>query len=105
MGVVFANIVNTKFIYYEIESEGVPFVEPEASCGDILVVAGIIEALGEEIIGDLSRLWKVVDAFAYLKLHPTVWSKLVEIVFENKFLRDIQKAKRAYSQLLRGVTR
>ena len=62
MGVVFANIVNTKFIYYEIESEGVPFVEPEASCGDILVVAGIIEALGEEIIGDLSRLWKVVDA-------------------------------------------
>ena len=72
MGVVFANIFNARVIYYEIEIEGAPFVVPEARCGDSLVVAVSMEALDEEIIGELLRLWKPVDALAYLKVHPAI---------------------------------
>ena len=69
---VFANISNSKVIYYETESDGAPFVAPEARHGESLVVAGSMEDLGEDIIGKISRLWKPVDALAYLEVHPTI---------------------------------
>ena len=72
MGVVFANILNAKVIYYETEIDWAPFVAPEARRDESLVVAGSMEAIGEEIIGKLSRLPKPIDALAYLKLYPTV---------------------------------
>ena len=48
--------------------------------------------LGEDIIGELVRLRKTIDSFAYLELHPTIAIKIVEILFENEFLWDIRKA-------------
>ena len=81
----FVNIFNTKVIYNDTESDGATFVAPEASPGEILIVAGRINALGKDIIGELIRLRKTADAFVYLEVNLTVARKLAEIVFENKF--------------------
>ena len=89
MGVVFTNISNNKFIYDEIEIDGAPFVTPSAQNGDRLVVARSIEAFGEDIIGELAIFQKAVDVFACIEVYPPVTRKLVEIVFENKFIRYI----------------
>ena len=102
VGIVFADIFNTKGIYNDTGSVGSLFVAREARHDDRLVVAGSIEALGEEIIDKLARLRKAVDNFVYLELHPNVASKLVEIVFENEFLRDIRKSNMCVFAEIKG---
>ena len=100
----FTNIFNTKIIYYETESDGAPFVAPEARRGERLIVARSIEFLGEDIIGKLPRLRKTVYAFAYLEVYPTTAIKLVEIVCENSFFLDIRKADmRVIIEIKRGA--
>ena len=99
---VFANISNSKVIYYETESDGAPFVAPEARHGESLVVAGSMEDLGEDIIGKISILRKTIDALAYIKVHPNVARKIMEIVFVNEFFWDNQKA---YTRELAAIKR
>ena len=89
IGVVFTIVFNTKVIYHETESFRAPFVTLEARGVECLVVARIIEALCEEVIGNLVILWKAVYAFSYIELYPPLTRKVVEIIFENKFLRYI----------------
>ena len=62
---------------------------PEARSRERLVLSGSIEELGEDIIGKLARLRKAVYAFVYLKVYPPFTCKFVEILFKNKFLRDL----------------
>ena len=57
-----------------------------------MVVSSSIEALGNEVVVELSILQKAVDAFAYLELYPPFTHKVVEIIIENKFLWDIRQA-------------
>ena len=53
-GVAFTNIFNTKVINNKAKRARTPLVAPEASSGKILVVTGLVEALGEEVIGNLA---------------------------------------------------
>ena len=90
MGVVFANIFNTEVIYDDTESERSPFKAPESRNGELFVVSSIVEALGEEVIGNIARLQKAVDVFTYLEVYPPFTRKSVDFIFENKFLWDIR---------------
>ena len=92
MGVLVTNILHIKVINDETENDRAPFVAPEAGGGKHLVVASRVDALDKEVIGNLSRLRKSVDAFAFIEVYPPVMRKGVEIIFMNKFLQDIRQA-------------
>ena len=102
MGVVFTNIFNTKAIYNEIESDRAPFVAPEARGGDCLVVTSSIYEIGKEVIGELARFHKAKEAFAYLEVYSPVTRKLMEIIFTNKSLWDIQQENTCVFAAIKG---
>ena len=47
-------------------------MKPEARCGGSLVVAGFVEACGEEVIGELASLGKAVNTFANFERDPEI---------------------------------
>ena len=99
---VFNNIFNNKVIFDDIESERAPFVAPDTKGGDRLVVAIRIEALHEDVIGDIYRLWKAVDTFSYLEVYPPFTRKVVDIIFENKFIQDIRQTNTRVFSAIKG---
>ena len=56
-----------------------------------MVIALDIEAFSEEVIGKFASLEEAVDAFPDLEVYPTVFGKLVEVVFGNELLWDISQ--------------
>ena len=45
-----------------------------------MVVAGIMEACGEEVIGQLACLGEAIDALADFKVDPSMMYKVPEVV-------------------------
>ena len=98
-----ANVLfNAEVIHDEDEHDEMPFVMPKAEGCIELVVAHIVEACFEELVGKDACLGKAVDAFDYLEVDPTVVDMVHEIVFINKLLRDIIKADENELLLIEG---
>ena len=92
MYVFLVNIFSTKFVHYEVESGGSTFVVPEAVGGEFVIVSCSVELFGEEIVGKLSRLGKVIDTFTNFKIDPPVLCKTPEVVFVDELFRDVGEA-------------
>ncbi len=48
-----------------------------------------MEAFHEQVIGKLAGLFESIDTFVDFEVNPTIMSKLGEIVFGDKFGRDV----------------
>ena len=64
------------------------------------------KALSQEVVGQFSRLWKVIHPFVDLDVYPTgIVGKIMEIVLLDDFVRYKQDMDFMYSGQLRGVFR
>ena len=64
-------------------------MKPEARCHVILVVAGFVEACGEEVLGYLTILGKAIDTFVNFEIDPTIAGFIGEVVFLEKIIGNI----------------
>ena len=92
MGMLLVNIFDSKIVQYLAESDGSPFVALEARDGECVIVSCSVEACGEEIVGKLSILGKVIDTFTNFKIDPPVLCKTPEVVFVDELFRDVGEA-------------
>ena len=56
MGISLVNILYSKVVHYEAESDGPPLVAPEARRGKFVIVPQSVEACSKEVVGELSIL-------------------------------------------------
>ena len=56
-----------------------------------MVIALGVEVFSEEVIGKFTSLGEAVDAFPDIEVYPTVFGKLVEVLFGNELLWDTSK--------------
>ena len=57
-----------------------------------MIVSCIIEAFGEDIIGNLSILGKDIGNFPGFEIDPTATFEFTEVVFVDEFFRDVGEA-------------
>lgn len=83
------DIFNAKVFYGEDKMRWVPLVAPYARscCG--FVVAMFFEVRVKEIIGEISRLGKVIDDIVDLEIDPTIPDVFSEVVFINKISGNV----------------
>jgi hypothetical protein len=79
------NILLPKVINDETESDGMPFVAPEAWGGFGFVISCCKKAESEEVIGKNAGLWKAITALANFEVDPTVTLASLKVVFLNEF--------------------
>ena len=63
-----------------------------------------MEACGEEVVGELDSLGKAIDTFANFETDPSITGFVGEVLFLEKFIRNIGKADaRIFVAVKRGV--
>ena len=60
-------------------------MNPEARCCSKPVIAGFVEAFGEEAIGKISSLGKALDNFAHFEIDLVTSGCVSKVVFLEKF--------------------
>jgi hypothetical protein len=48
-----------------------------------------MEVFCEQVIGKFASMFETIDTFVNLKINPTIMSKLCEVVFIDKFGRNV----------------
>ncbi len=84
--VLAANILNAKIVNDEGKYDGSPSVAPEAGCSWSLVVSVLVKAGCEQIVGQLTGLFKTVYPFLYLEVYPAIAGQGAEVIFVGEFL-------------------
>ena len=85
------NIFNSKIIHDEDAHYWSPFVSPESHGGFCFIVTCFVEAGAQKIICQCSTMQEPVAPSDNLKVYPTIMSVIGEIIFIDKFLRDVSK--------------
>ena len=85
------DIFNSKVIHDEDKQYWSPFVSPESHGGCGFIVTCFVEAGAQKIICQFSTLREHVATSENLKVYPTIVSVVGEIIFIDKFLRDVRK--------------
>ena len=62
-----------------------------------MVVAGFVEACGNEVLGELASLGKAVDNFANFEIYPVIACFVEEVLFLKKSSIISERRTRTYS--------
>ena len=84
-----ADIFNSKTANNEGEHDGVSLVSQHTMSGGALVVAIGVEAFLEKLVGENSGQQKSVKAATNFKVDPAVADMVGEVIFYDKFFRDV----------------
>ena len=71
-------------------------MNPEARCCSKPVIAGFVEAFGEEAIGKISSLGKALDTFANFEIDPAIAGFVGKVLLLEKLLVISARRTRAY---------
>ena len=89
VGVLLADIFDAEVVDNQHELDRAPGVAPEPGCRRGFMVAGGVEALAQEVVGELAGLRKSVGAADDLEVHPLVADECVEVVLGAELLGDV----------------
>jgi hypothetical protein len=87
IGMLFANVLDSKVVDDEAENDGTCRVFPETWGSWCWIVAILDEMLGEALVGDDASLFEAVHAFFDFNVHPAVrCDNVKEMVSVDDFL-------------------
>ncbi len=87
LDVCLVDVLHTKSINNECETDGVPVVSPVLWCDLALVVTSFVELLGEEVLRDDTCLRKTIHATSYLTKNIAI---RINFVTEAIFFDDVR---------------
>ena len=68
---LFPNVRNAKVVNNEHKLDRLPCVAPQPRRCQLLVVAGGVQALVEEVVGEFSWLWEAIGVSNDFEKHPS----------------------------------